>query len=84
MRGIAITGAFLSAGALIALLTVLIYTSNTVELSGDILVRGIIGCVFLGLCTVGFIVASSFGYWRDAWNAAWRGAARQRHDTDED
>ncbi len=84
MRGIAITGAFLSAGALIALLTVLIYTGNTVELSGDIVVRGIIGCIFLGLCTVGFIVASSFGYWRDAWNAAWRGATGQRHDNDED
>ncbi len=80
MRGIAITGIFLSAGALIALLTVLIYTSNTVELSADIVVRGILGCVFLGLTTVGFLVASSFGYWRDAWGAAWRSATGRRND----
>ena len=74
MRGIAITGAFLSGGALIALLTVLIYASNTVELSADVVVRGIVGCVVLGICTVGFIVASSFGYWKAAWESAWRSA----------
>lgn len=80
MRGIAITGAFLSGGALVALLTLLIYASNTVELSSDIVVRGIVGCVVLGLCMVGFILASSFGYWRDAWMTAWHSSTGQRSD----
>jgi hypothetical protein len=80
MRGVAITGAFISGALLVAVLTVFIYASNNVELSSDVVVRAIIACVVLGLLTVGFIVASSFGHWRAAWDNAWRSATGRRNE----
>lgn len=83
MRGVGITGAFISGALFITLITIIVYASNTTGLSGDILVRGIIGCVVLGLFTVAFIVASSYGTWRAAWHGAWSQATgRGRNDED--
>lgn len=82
MRGVGITGAVISGALFITLITIVVYAVNTTGLSGDILVRGIIGCVVLGLFTVAFIVASSFGAWRAAWDNAWANASGRRNDTD--
>lgn len=82
MRGIGITGAFISGGLFIALITLLVLANNTGALSGDTLTRGIIGCVVLGLFTVAFIVASSFGMWRAAWQGAWSQATGRGNNGD--